>query len=941
MKNLKKFENDAKYFENINYLESPAVSLAYEERKVYFRMPHLNKYVNQYFTFEAIEKSTIRFTPSTSSNSVSNVYYSVNNGETWINSYDYPIPELSPGEKVIFKRSIMPNNGIGTFSASGKCKVYGNIMSLLCGDNFADKTDFSFLTVVGLTRIFYELFYSCTNLVDASNLILPATDLMFNSTCYAEMFRDCTGLINPPAILPATNLSSECYTRMFEGCTSLTSAPILPATVLKSYCYEKMFYGCTSLIIAPNLPATTLAPSCYSVMFYGCTNLTKAPDLLATTLVSYCYSGMFYGCTSLNYIKCLAENISASNCTANWVKNVAATGTFISHPDVSWTIGDNGIPTDWINQNYSIDYSESYLTFKVSAAGNIYWKYYYPSGNSTEYQKTILYSLNNGSWTSIKSTTAGVPIAVEAGDIIKFKTGDNLPLTYNNFAGSTAQFEAYGNLASLESESFINYSYPINCYKLFYNTGITSAENLVLPTVLSNECYKEMFSGCTNLIKTPALNVTTLATYCYQEMFKGCTSLTNIPILPASTLSNGCYAGMFNGCTGLTSISSLPATTLASRCYAMMFCNCINLVSPPALNVTTLAEGCYAAMFSGCTSLTTAPVLQATSLANYCYEQMFFGCTSLINAPALPATALATGCYSSMFFGCTNLTTAPDLLAPSLLGYCYEGMFGNCSSLNYIKCLATDISASSCTSAWVQNVALTGTFVKISSTNFTTGINGIPTGWTVAEITDANLEYVEVTQDINDVIITTDINTSSISSLKIITSFYTPVRTNNTTIFKTQKISSELSYTSSYYKLYNYHNNIVEHDQITSNISAGVNIVTLSIRNGNQGYGGYYLLTPGLSSPANNYPYSNLDTYNTSNTTRLYSNYTNDFSISYSTYLQILCSNNIAGTRFYGMKVYNGSTLIYDLVPARRSNEYGLYEKINNKFYSSQYLTGA
>ena len=70
--------------------------------------------------------------------------------------------------------------------------------------------------------------------------------------------------------------------------------------------------------------------------------------------------------------------------------------------------------------------------------------------------------------------------------------------------------------------------------------------------------------------------------------------------------------------------------------------------------------------------------------------------------------------------------------ATTLTESCYEEMFRNCTSLNYIKCLATDISAPSCTSSWVSGVASTGTFVKAASMNdWTEGNNGIPSGWTV------------------------------------------------------------------------------------------------------------------------------------------------------------------------------------------------------------------
>ena len=85
-----------------------------------------------------------------------------------------------------------------------------------------------------------------------------------------------------------------------------------------------------------------------------------------------------------------------------------------------------------------------------------------------------------------------------------------------------------------------------------------------------------------------------------------------------------------------------------------------------------------------------------------------------------------------MFQGCTKLTTAPVLPATNLKVNCYQNMFNGCTKLNYIKCLATDISAYNCTYNWVDGVAPTGTFVKAAGmSRWTTGIKGIPTGWTV------------------------------------------------------------------------------------------------------------------------------------------------------------------------------------------------------------------
>ena len=85
-----------------------------------------------------------------------------------------------------------------------------------------------------------------------------------------------------------------------------------------------------------------------------------------------------------------------------------------------------------------------------------------------------------------------------------------------------------------------------------------------------------------------------------------------------------------------------------------------------------------------------------------------------------------------MFYGCTGLTTAPELPATTLAQGCYANMFYDCTSLNYIKAMFTTIPTNSCTYRWVSGVASSGTFVKNSAATWNvTGINGVPTGWTV------------------------------------------------------------------------------------------------------------------------------------------------------------------------------------------------------------------
>ena len=149
-----------------------------------------------------------------------------------------------------------------------------------------------------------------------------------------------------------TSTEEYCYSRMFYYRAGLTQAPDLPATTLAPYCYDIMFMGCKNLTQAPALPATTLASYCYNFMFYGCTSLTQAPELPATTLADSCYEYMFSGCTRLNYVKCLATDVSATDCTASWLEGVSATGDFYAPVTTGWTTNSySGIPSGWTRHN--------------------------------------------------------------------------------------------------------------------------------------------------------------------------------------------------------------------------------------------------------------------------------------------------------------------------------------------------------------------------------------------------------------------------------------------------------------------------------------------------------------------------------------------------------------------------------------------------------------
>jgi len=260
-------------------------------------------------TLEAITAGTIKVTGPQAG-----MKYSKDGGITKLPVSANPTNiSVAAGEKVAFYGTATSYNGtnIGGNGDGFKCKVYGNIMSLV------DETGFATNTELTAENTFRALFYENTYLTDASDLLLPATTLTAN--CYYDMFNGCTSLTAAPE-LPATDLTgaSYCYNSMFQGCTSLIAAPELKATMIANDCYNCMFYGCSSLTTAPaELPAMTMASQCYAGMFFNCTSLTTAPKLPATTLGYACYYCMFYGCTSLTATPKLPATALATGCYNN------------------------------------------------------------------------------------------------------------------------------------------------------------------------------------------------------------------------------------------------------------------------------------------------------------------------------------------------------------------------------------------------------------------------------------------------------------------------------------------------------------------------------------------------------------------------------------------------------------------------------------------------
>ncbi len=270
------------------------------------------------------------------------IEYKVENND-WASSNNTSISiKANAGERVWFRGKNETyttgdsENGYNPTSINcynGEFYLYGNMMSLIYGDDFEGKTE-----ITG-EYTFFKMFMQNTNIINHPTLgiELPATTL--SPSCYRNTFYKCSKLTRAPK-LPAKILTEACYSSMFAYCTALKTfpemaatdmaymsctwmmmgsgieeAPELPAMNLARSCYEFMFMECPNLKKAMSvLPATELAPNCYTGMFQRADKLENAPELPATNLKYSCYSHMFNGCKALTKAPKLPATSLAEAC---------------------------------------------------------------------------------------------------------------------------------------------------------------------------------------------------------------------------------------------------------------------------------------------------------------------------------------------------------------------------------------------------------------------------------------------------------------------------------------------------------------------------------------------------------------------------------------------------------------------------------------------------
>ena len=631
-------------------------------------------YKKMYLTIEATGDGSISVSK--------NLEYSINGGP-WVSVASGGYINVSSGDKTRFKGI---NAGNGTFVWTGvRSIVYGNIMSIMYGDEYIGKTSIP-------SGQSFESCFSSANITDASNLVLPATNVpkkgyfrMFQGCqnlvtapelpalvfegqeCYAGMFQGCQSLVKAPA-LPAETLSLYCYASMFWGCTSLTTAPELPATTLAGMCYDSMFRGCTSITVAPALPATELDYGCYTNMFYGCTSLVEAPELPSTTLHGNCYAGMFERCTSLVEAPELPatdlNNIPGMMLQYNYANMFRGCTSLVTAPELpAWHLS-NACYKDMFAGCTSL------VNAPVLNAEFIFPNSYdgmFSGCTSLEYVECMAKSHSANDTTYTGNWMDGVP----ANGVFKCDCEYNWS---RDSSGIPAGWTVIDNCPPLESRFNAVYNVGANnLVKIFGDSGATAFSKVELEdgtditSQINNGWYTASQSGQIRVFLTPAnTGETEVFAYAfgnYQPYIpnSGGASLYSI-VIPDGYTSIG--EGAFRGCNDLSEVV-LPGgiTTVKSN----GFCCCYDLdIELP----NTLTEIWWDG-FAYCTSITN---LTIPSGITYIESSSFLG----IGVREIVVPATVTVVDSGAFSSCENLTS---VTIGNNVTYVGDGAFLNCSGI--------------------------------------------------------------------------------------------------------------------------------------------------------------------------------------------------------------------------------------------------------------------
>ena len=468
------------------------------------------------------------------------------------------------------------------------------------------------------------------------------SNIYCSSDCY--VYGNIMSLLTPTFETASTTKAEYSWTSytfylFFSNNPHLLSHPtkdlVMPAMELTENCYRQMFQSCKGLTRAPALPATQLAYQCYYQMFINCTGLTETPVLPGTTLGYQSYYEMFSGCTNLNRVTCYAN--PRPDYMTNWLKNVAAEGTFVKAAGSIWGEGTNAIPAGWTVEEKTVPYA------------------YYNTESKTLY----------------------------------FRCDENRPTSYaypveNTGRMSPGWFNYRSDIESIVFEESFQAARPVSCFKWFQGmsnvTSVTGWEYFN-PSEVTTMQYMFAETGDDFNIDFSHFDTGKVKSLVY--MFYN-TTRTGIDFTGFKTDNVEDFSSMFYGASKLQSLDLSSFNTSKATNVISMFWNCFQLKS---LNITSFDTSNLTSlygMFYNCYALEDVDLRNFDTRNVTIMEDMFYNCQSL---KTLDLSSFDTGkvtTFMEMFRGCSSLTLL-DLTNFRTVGTpVFAYMFAYCGNLQAI-----------------------------------------------------------------------------------------------------------------------------------------------------------------------------------------------------------------------------------------------------------------
>lgn len=610
------------------------------------------------------------------------------------------------------------------------------------------------------------MFENCSSLTTLPASFNLPQNLTQTSTLFAnDMFKNCTSLnalpegFNLPQEL--TYLSNFFAASLFEGCTSLAELPNdfnMPAqaTIAGTYIANTLFKGCTSLNTLPagfNIPPniTSVGQSFFKAIFMDCTSLTSLPEAFTfpvslTTAGDYIGEQMLYnaGNSSFQIHDAFSipafEDVSVMGTEPFYEAFLLSSSAPMQERSAAEIIGECATPAEktfafgndlnasvhWRDQPYlalnwgGMGLEPPFETFSLNISVPVDGtSFCLPTSGqlNNNYTKDYSWSVNWGDGT-ITFESGNQQDDLHNGIAHHYAVAGNYTITVAPTGAPDAWLGALGFLSAATGNANTNANKamvtgvtgPLSPTMTRTSTQISSPDS----TQPSYE-WANMFFGCTNLSKTPAVSgwdeVTTTGDSFASRMFMGCTSLattSNDFTLPQGITSAGASftLRMFQGCTALTVLPNgfnLPQgiAEVKGDFASNMFTGCSSLVSlPEGFNLpqsaTSVGNDFASSMFYKCGALAELPAgfdfpENINEIGNNFAFSMFRECSSLASLPqgfCFPQDITVAGDSFAMalFYECTSLTGLPEgFNLPQELttveSYFASDIFNGCSSL--------------------------------------------------------------------------------------------------------------------------------------------------------------------------------------------------------------------------------------------------------------------